>query len=70
MDGSHHIGTSKEFSTAIIVVFEIVVELKRLAGLHGNYAIYAPAIRELFHAGGIGEFVNEIPSQAMANIEI
>ena len=66
-----YIRTIEAVSAAAEIVLKVVVELERLAVLHGEHAIQAPAVFQFLPiATHLGKIVSEVPSGATGNIEI
>src|SRR5258708_17010966 len=71
-DGANHVWPGKKFACAVEVVLKVIVQVKRLTGLNGDDSIYPPAIANEFESavGSVGKFINEVPSDAVAHVEI
>src|SRR5262249_58087474 len=72
VDRTNHIRPREELTRAIVVVFEIVVEVKRLTGLYGDNAIQTPSVPEHLESRvrRVRKFINEVPGKALANVKI
>ncbi len=71
-DRADNVGTREKFTGSVVIVFEIVVQVKRLPSLNGDDSIYAPAVANDFVAAvrSVGKLVNKVPGDTIANIEI
>src|SRR5579862_3964337 len=66
-----YVGTVESIATSAVIIFEIVVELERLAALQRNCAVHAPSIFELLHAAAhVGDVIPKNPGETLRQIEV
>src|ERR1700741_3397906 len=71
MDWAGYVRTAEEFAASVIVILKIVVQVEGLSGLDGHNSIESPAVLEsLPTAGGVREFIDEVPCEPVAHVEI
>src|ERR1700732_2928022 len=71
MDWPHNVWPAEAPSTAIVIIFKVVIQMERLPGLNGDDAIQAPAISNLLPAALlVGKLINEIPRKSVAHVKV
>src|SRR5262245_42342666 len=71
MDWTGHVRAAEEFAAAVVVVLKVVVQVEGLSGLDGHNSIQSPAVSEFLPtAAAVREFVDEVPCEAVAHVEI
>lgn len=68
---TNNIGAPKELAAAIKILREEIIHAEGLAGLHSDDAIETPAIDYTLPVTfAIGKLIDEIPGEAVANVEV
>ena len=68
---TNNIGAPKKLAAAIKILREEIIHAEGLAGLHGDDAVETPAIGDALPVTfAIGKLIDEIPGEAVANVEV